>query len=47
MALNIDKPIEVSYQLVGGNFATAGEASGNLKVKLTGKYNQACGNSNL
>ena len=35
MALNIDKPIEGSYQLVGGNFATAGEASGNLKIKLT------------
>ncbi len=35
MPLDIDKTIEGSFQLVGGNFATAGEASGQLKTKLT------------
>ncbi len=35
MPLDIDKTIEGSFQLVGGNFATAGEASGQLKMKLT------------
>ncbi len=34
MALNIDNTIEGSFQLVGGNFATAGEASGELKRTL-------------
>ena len=34
MALNIDKPVEGSFQLVGGNFNNAGEASSQLKVKL-------------
>jgi anti-sigma regulatory factor (Ser/Thr protein kinase) len=34
MSLNINKPIEDSFQLVGGNFANAGEASTNLKRKL-------------
>jgi len=35
MPLNIDGCIEGSYQLIGGNFATAGEASTCLKLKLT------------
>ncbi len=35
MPLDIDKTIEGSFQLVGGNFASAGEASGQLKTKLT------------
>jgi anti-sigma regulatory factor (Ser/Thr protein kinase) len=34
MALDIDKPIEGSFQIVGGNFDTAGEASSQLKNKL-------------
>ena len=34
MALNMDKVIEGSFQLIGGNFATAGEASMQLKSKL-------------
>jgi anti-sigma regulatory factor (Ser/Thr protein kinase) len=34
MALNIDKTIEGSFQLVGGNFNNAGEASSQLKLKL-------------
>lgn len=34
MTLNIKKPIEESFQLIGGNFANAGEASTNLKRKL-------------
>jgi len=35
MALNINEIIEGSFQLIGGNFATAGEASTQLKMKLT------------
>ena len=35
MALNINEIIEDSFQLIGGNFATAGEASTQLKMKLT------------
>ncbi|MBI5408952.1 MAG: ATP-binding protein [Nitrospirae bacterium] len=35
MALNISGAIEGSFQLIGGNFATAGEASTQLKLKLT------------
>lgn len=35
MSLNIDKTIEGSFQLVGGNFASAGEASTQIKLKLT------------
>lgn len=35
MALNINEIIEGSFQLIGGNFATAGEASTQLKIKLT------------
>lgn len=34
MTLNIKKPIEESFQLIGGNFANAGEASTNLKHRL-------------
>ena len=34
MALNIDKNIEGSYQIIGGNFDKAGEASSQLKLKL-------------
>jgi anti-sigma regulatory factor (Ser/Thr protein kinase) len=34
MALDIDKPIEGSFQIIGGNFDTAGEASSQLKSKL-------------
>ncbi|GBD95637.1 MAG TPA: anti-sigma regulatory factor [Nitrospirae bacterium] len=36
MALNINETIEGSFQLVGGNFATAGEASAQLKHTLEG-----------
>ena len=35
MALNLDKTIEQSYQLIGGNFNNAGESSSQLKLKLT------------
>jgi anti-sigma regulatory factor (Ser/Thr protein kinase) len=35
MALNINETIEGSSQLVGGNFTNAGEASTQLKLKLT------------
>jgi anti-sigma regulatory factor (Ser/Thr protein kinase) len=35
MALNIDETIEGSFQLIGGNFVNAGEASSQLKLKLT------------
>jgi serine/threonine-protein kinase RsbT len=35
MALNIDKVIEGSFQIIGGKFETAGEASMQLKSKLT------------
>lgn len=35
MAININQAIEESFQLIGGNFANAGEASTNLKLKLT------------
>jgi anti-sigma regulatory factor (Ser/Thr protein kinase) len=34
MPLNINGSIEGSFQLIGGNFATAGEASTGLKLKL-------------
>lgn len=34
MALNIDQTIEQSFQLIGGNFNNAGEASSQLKLKL-------------
>ena len=34
MALNIDKSIEGSFQIIGGNFDTAGVASSQLKSKL-------------
>ncbi len=34
MALDIEKPIEDSFQIIGGNFDTAGEASSQLKSKL-------------
>lgn len=34
MALDIDKPIEGSFQIIGGNFDTAGAASSQLKSKL-------------
>ena len=34
MAFNIDKTIEGSFQLIGGNFNNAGEASSQLKLKL-------------
>jgi len=35
MPLNITDPIEGSFQLIGGNFAQAGEASTQLKIKLS------------
>jgi anti-sigma regulatory factor (Ser/Thr protein kinase) len=35
VALNLDKPIEQSFQLIGGNFNNAGESSSQLKLKLT------------
>lgn len=35
MPLDIDETIEGSFQLIGGDFASAGEASGQLKLKLT------------
>jgi anti-sigma regulatory factor (Ser/Thr protein kinase) len=35
MMIDIKHPIEESFQLVGGNFANAGEASTQLKRKLT------------
>lgn len=35
MPLNIDKEIEGSFQLIGGDFTHAGEASSQLKLKLT------------
>ncbi len=34
MIINIKKPIEESFQLIGGDFANAGEASTNLKRRL-------------
>ncbi len=34
MALDIEEPIEGSFQIIGGNFDTAGEASSQLKSKL-------------
>lgn len=34
MALNIDEEIEGSFQIIGGNFNNAGEASSQLKSKL-------------
>lgn len=34
MALDIDKSIEGSFQIIGGNFDTAGAASSQLKAKL-------------
>ena len=34
MAIDIDKPIEGSFQIIGGNFDTAGAASSQLKSKL-------------
>ena len=34
MALNIDQNIEGSFQIIGGNFDKAGEASSQLKLKL-------------
>ena len=34
MALNIDANIEGSFQLIGGNFDSAGEASSQLKSRL-------------
>lgn len=34
MALNIDQNIEKRFQLIGGNFNNAGEASSQLKLKL-------------
>ncbi|RJQ52919.1 MAG: anti-sigma regulatory factor, partial [Nitrospiraceae bacterium] len=34
MPLIMDEPIEGSYQLIGGNFTTAGEASTGLKLRL-------------
>ena len=34
MALNIDKSIDGSFQIIGGNFDTAGEASSQLKKTL-------------
>ena len=34
MALDIDKPIEGSFQIIGGNFDTAGAASSQLKRQL-------------
>ena len=35
MPLNINETIEGSFQLIGGNFGTAGEASTQLKLKLS------------
>jgi anti-sigma regulatory factor (Ser/Thr protein kinase) len=35
MALNIKETIEESFQLIGGNFAQAGEASTRLKLTLS------------
>ena len=35
MPLNIKQTIEGSFQLIGGNFTTAGEASTQLKLKLS------------
>jgi serine/threonine-protein kinase RsbT len=35
MPLNINQTIEGSFQLIGGNFTTAGEASTQLKIKLS------------
>lgn len=35
MVLHIDEKIEGSFQLIGGNFTNAGEASTSLKNKLT------------
>ncbi len=34
MALNIDEAVEGSFQLIGGNFTNAGEASTRLRNKL-------------
>ncbi len=34
MAININETIEGSFQLIGGKFENAGEASSHLKVKL-------------
>lgn len=34
MALDIEQPIEDSFQIIGGNFNTAGAASSHLKSKL-------------
>ncbi len=34
MTLDLDKPIEGSFQIIGGNFDSAGEASSKLKNKL-------------
>jgi serine/threonine-protein kinase RsbT len=36
MPLNIDGTIDGTFQLIGGNFTTAGEASTQLKLKLSG-----------
>ncbi len=35
MPINIDKEIEGSFQIIGGNFVNAGEASTQLKLLLT------------
>jgi anti-sigma regulatory factor (Ser/Thr protein kinase) len=35
ISLNINETIEGSFQLIGGNFSNAGEASSSLKQKLT------------
>lgn len=35
MAIKINQTIEGSFQLIGGNFENAGEASSQLKLKLT------------
>jgi len=35
MPLNINQTVEGSFQLIGGNFTNAGEASSQLKLKLT------------
>ena len=35
ITMNIDQAIEDSFQLIGGNFANAGEASTKLKLKLS------------
>ncbi len=34
MTININETIEGTFQLIGGNFANAGEASSQLKLKL-------------